>query len=69
MIDAITLETVSEANELLKTLSVKDTDIICASIAKARTLGTYELMESMNPVYIFSFTGAADAEKPGTQES
>lgn len=69
VIDAITLETVSEANELLKTLSVKDTDIICASIAKARTLGTYELMESMNPVYIFSFTGAADAEKPGTQES
>lgn len=69
VIDAITLETVSEANELLKTLSVKDADIICASIAKARSLGTYELMESMNPVYIFSFTGAADAEKPGTQES
>ena len=69
VIDAITLETVSEANELLKTLSVKDADIICASIAKARTLGSYELMESMNPVYIFSFTGAAAAEKPGTQES
>ncbi len=64
VIDAITLETVSEANELLKTLPVKDVDIICASIAKARTLGSYELMESMNPVYIFSFTGAEDTKEP-----
>ena len=63
VIDAITLETVSEANELLKTLSVKAVDIICASVAKARAVGGYELMESMNPVYIFSFTGAGDAKK------
>ena len=63
VIDAITLETVSEANELLKTLSVKDVDIICASVAKARAVGGYELMESMNPVYIFSFTGAGDTQE------
>lgn len=60
VIDAITLETVGEANELLKTLPVKDVDVICASVAKARALGSYQLMESMNPVYIFSFTGASD---------
>ncbi|MDD7641185.1 MAG: precorrin-6A reductase [bacterium] len=57
VIDAVTLETVGEANELLKTLPVKDVDIISVTVAKAKTAGTYHLMESMNPVYIFSFTG------------
>lgn len=58
VIDAITLETVSEANELLKTLPVTDVDIVSVSVAKAKHAGAYQLMESMNPVYIFSFTGA-----------
>lgn len=58
VIDAITLETVSEANELLKTLPVKDVDIASVTVAKAKTAGQYHLMESMNPVYIFSFSGA-----------
>ena len=68
VIDAITLETVSEANELLKTLPVKDVDIICASVAKARAIGGYELMESMNPVYMFSFTGAGDTQEQESAE-
>ena len=58
VIDAITLETVGEANELLKTLPVKDVDIVSVTVAKAKTAGAYHLMESMNPVYIFAFTGA-----------
>lgn len=57
VIDAVTLETVSEANELLKTLPVKDVDIVSVTVAKAKSAGAYHLMESMNPVYIFSFTG------------
>lgn len=57
VIDAVTLETVGEANELLKILPVKDVDIISVTVAKAKTAGAYHLMESMNPVYIFSFTG------------
>lgn len=57
VIDAVTLETVGEANELLKTLPVKDVDIVSVTVAKAKTVGAYHLMESMNPVYIFSFTG------------
>ena len=48
----------SEANELLKTLPVKDVDIASVTVAKAKTAGQYHLMESMNPVYIFSFSGA-----------
>lgn len=59
VIDAITLETVSEANALLNTLTVKDVDIVSITVAKAKTAGAYHLMESMNPVYIFSFTGEA----------
>lgn len=58
VIDAITLETVGEANELLKTLAVKDVDIVSITVAKAKSAGAYHLMESMNPVYTFSFTGA-----------
>ena len=57
VIDAVTLETVSEANALLKTLPVKDVDIVSVAVAKAKRAGAYHLMESMNPVYIFSFTG------------
>ncbi len=57
VIDAVTLETVSEANQLMDQLPLKDRDIICATVAKARKTGNYQLMESMNPVYIFSFTG------------
>lgn len=65
VIDAITLETVGEANELLKTLPVKDVDIISVTAAKAKKAGSYQLMESMNPVYIFSFTGTGcDARIP-----
>ena len=57
VIDAVTLETVGEANALLKTLPVKDVDIVSVMVAKAKSAGAYHLMESMNPVYIFSFTG------------
>ena len=57
VIDAITLETVGEANELISMLPVKDVDIASVTVAKAKTAGQYHLMESMNPVYIFSFTG------------
>ena len=57
VIDAVTLETVGEANAILKTLPVKDVDIVSITVAKAKTAGAYHLMESMNPVYIFSFTG------------
>lgn len=57
VIDAVTLETVGEANALLKRLPVKDVDIVSVTVAKAKTVGAYHLMESMNPVFIFSFTG------------
>ena len=57
VIDAVTLETVGEANALLNTLPVKDVDIVSVTVAKAKRAGVYHLMESMNPVYIFSFTG------------
>lgn len=57
VIDAVTLETVGEANALLNTLPVKDVDIVSVTVAKAKRAGAYHLMESMNPVYIFSFTG------------
>lgn len=60
VLNAITLETVSEAVTLLKTLPVTDVEIVSVTAAKAKRAGAYHLMEGMNPVYIISFTGAPE---------
>ncbi len=54
VINCITLETVSEAMELLKELNPDDLDICCINIAKSRTLAGYHMMTGQNPVYIVS---------------
>lgn len=62
VINAVTLETVAQAQELMKELPIKDADIASVTVAKAKTVGNNRLMEGMNPVYVFSFTGAGEAE-------
>lgn len=54
VINCITLETVSEAMELLKELNPEDLDICCANIAKSKSLAGYHMMMGQNPVYIIS---------------
>ena len=66
VINAIALETVAEALECLKTLPVTDTDIVCISAARARTVARYHMMTGQNPVYILSFTGAGTKEHRGS---
>lgn len=56
VINAITLETVGEALVVVKTMDVKDTDIVCVNVAKSQSIGNYHLMNGMNPVYIISFS-------------
>lgn len=60
VINAITLETVSEANTCLKELPFRDVEITQVSVAKARKVGSYELMTGQNPVYIFAATGCGE---------
>lgn len=51
VITAVTLETLSEAQVLLKSLELK-TDIKCINVSKAEKLGRYDLMKAENPIYI-----------------
>ena len=58
VINAITLETVQEALDVMKKYPVKDTEIVCMSVARSKSVGNYHMMMGQNPVYIFSFEGA-----------
>ena len=62
VINAITLETVAESLEAVKTLPVTDTEIMTAMIGEAKKAGPYHLMMGQNPVYIISCTGGGNDE-------
>ena len=62
VLNTVTAETFAEAVEGLKTLPVKDLDIVQISAARGRKLGQYHLMTAMNPVFILSCTGGAKDE-------
>lgn len=64
VINCITLETVAEAVEAVRTLPVEDVDIAQVNVAKGRKAGPYHLMMGQNPVYVISFTGAANTNGP-----
>ena len=55
VINAISLETLSEIMGCLKTWKVTDLDITQVQISKAKTLGAYHMMMGQNPVTIVSF--------------
>ena len=57
VINCITLETVAEALECLKTFPVKDVDIVSVSVGKSKEAGRYHMMMGQNPVYIISCEG------------
>lgn len=57
VINAITLETVSEATELLKEFALSGAEIVQLSAARAKQAGPYHMMMGQNPVYIISGGG------------
>lgn len=57
VINAITLETIAEALECVKNLTVTDVEVVQVSVSKAQTVGEYHMMMGQNPVYIISCTG------------
>ena len=61
VINAITLETVAEANSCFKELGFTDVDITQIQAAKAKKVGPYKMMMGQNPVYIFAGTGKGEA--------
>lgn len=61
VINAITLETVGEANACLKELPFTDVEITQIQAAKSKKVGSYQMMLGQNPVYIFACTGKGEA--------
>ena len=56
VLNAITLETVMEALECLKSRKYLEDEIVQVQISKARKIGSYHMMTGQNPVYVISFT-------------
>lgn len=56
VINAITLETLSEAIEYCKKKKHLDEEVVQVQISKAGYIGNYHMMTGQNPVYIISFT-------------
>lgn len=57
VINCITLETLQEAMDSVKTLSLKDTEVVQVMVSRARSLGRYHMMMGENPIYIITCTG------------
>ncbi len=57
VINAVTLETVSEVTDCLRTLPLIEEETICVNVARARLLGNYHLMSGQNPVYLIVCRG------------
>ena len=60
VINAASLETVSEAWALIKEHEPEDVYVSQISATRGRNLAGYEMMTALNPVYIFAFTISGD---------
>ena len=57
VINAITLETISESIECIKEFNLVDVEIVQVSISKGKALGKYNMMIGQNPIYIITCKG------------
>ena len=59
VINAITLETLAKATEILKEYAFKNIEIMQVNIFKNKKLGRYNMLDSQNPIFIISADGDA----------
>ena len=52
VINAITLETVSEMIKCFEELDVEESEIVSINVSKSKKVGKYHLMNALNPIYI-----------------
>ncbi|MBD7912984.1 precorrin-6A reductase [Clostridium cibarium] len=57
VLNAITLETISEAIECIKEFNLVDVEIVQVAISKGKALGKYNMMIGQNPIYIITCKG------------
>jgi len=55
VINAVSLETIEEVNELMNSYEVEDSRIIQLSCSDVKNVGNYHMLQAQNPVMIFSF--------------
>ena len=55
VINCITLETLSEALQVVKKYRFRDTDMVQLSVARSKEVGRYHMMMGENPIYILTF--------------
>lgn len=52
VINAITIETIAEVQEIIKEKGLNGADITCVTASKAKEAGNYHIMTGLNPVWI-----------------
>ncbi len=55
VISAVSLETICEIREVLRTFPVKGEEIVQLQVSRAREVGKYHLMQAENPIWLCSF--------------
>ncbi|MCQ2240064.1 precorrin-6Y C5,15-methyltransferase (decarboxylating) subunit CbiT [Treponema sp.] len=58
VMNAISLESISEMADASKTFRIVNDEVIQVAISKANKIGNYHMMQANNPVFIFSFNFA-----------
>ncbi len=58
VVNAVSMETICQMQELLKELPIEQEEILQLSVTKTKRLGNYHMLQAANPVYIYAFTFA-----------
>ena len=62
VVNAITMETVSEMMDCIKKYDLIEEDVVQVSIAKSQKVGRYHMMSGQNPITIISCKGGKQDE-------
>jgi precorrin-6Y C5,15-methyltransferase (decarboxylating) len=54
VVNAVTLETLSETARCFALLGIEDTDMVQLSCTRTRNVGSYHMMDAQNPVWVMS---------------
>lgn len=62
VINAVSMETISEIQKLLSVCPVKEEEVLQLQVSRARKLGAHHLMQAENPVWICAFRFSGEGE-------
>lgn len=62
VMNAVSLETISEITQLIREGIIRNPDIVWVQASRAKELGAYHLMQAENPIMIVTISGSAHVE-------